>query len=553
MALAMSAPDLLSTLCSALGRASRAGGWRSLEATLHAVHCVAPALLPPAPRLRLGAEVPPESTEQAELAPMFDGILRGVVALPPDAHSALMRSALRVVGALAPWLSHPARADELTLAAGFALRALSDDVALVLEDAAAAFSTLCCQQGCAVRLASAELLPSLLAAVMAALGTPRLAGAPHASQLLLSGLMRLVVSLPAADLPLALQAVSAPLVETLSKLVARLAAEAGAPCAEHTAAACVDAVQLISCTLRYLDSTPLLADGHAALRVLHASWPALEAARAHAAHDRLQCTLCELYVAAMSAGGVTIAPALHQLIEAMLALLRAAGRRDASCAALQALAKAVEVFGHITTNVADFAQLLADASGALGGPQAVAEAPQVTAAFLDLLFRACLFCSPALFGSPQVLHGALQLLVHSIRQQSRDLLRSACSLLARLSSGSAAELAPHLASLAEPLLASLLAAIATHAPSELMPRVADALRTLLQCCHANARGWLGSVVNSQGCGALAPEAKQQFVQAALELLDDSKSFRAMVCDLSLLCRAPTLLPREAMQTSIFIL
>jgi len=55
------------------------------------------------------------------------------------------------------------------------------------------------------------------------------------------------------------------------------------------------------------------------------------------------------------------------------------------------------------------------------------------------------------------------------------------------------------------------------------------------------------------CGALViVEAKQQLVQAALELLDDPRSFRAMIADFSMLCRAATPLPREAMQTTYFI-
>ena len=66
----------------------------------------------------------------------------------------------------------------------------------------------------------------------------------------------------------------------------------------------------------------------------------------------------------------------------------------------------------------------------------------------------------------QVLHEALQLLVPCLRQPQRELLRSACSLLARLASAAeSTQLAPHLDSLAEPLLGALLSAVATHSPS----------------------------------------------------------------------------------------
>ena len=59
---------------------------------------------------------------------------------------------------------------------------------------------------------------------------------------------------------------------------------------------------------------------------------------------------------------------------------------------------------------------------------------------------------------------------------------------------------------------------------------------------------------AEECGPLVgTEAKQQLVQAALELLDDNRSFRALVCDFQMLCRATAPPPREAMQTTYFII
>lgn len=115
-----------------------------------------------------------------------------------------------------------------------------------------------------------------------------------------------------------------------------------------------------------------------------------------------------------------------------------------------------------------------------------------------------------------MLHEALQLLVPCLRQPQRELLRSACSLLARLASAAEAQqLAPHLDNLAEPLLGALLSAVATHAPEGLPARVDDAMRTLLQCCGGRAREWLARAVLAEECGPLVgTEAKQQLVQAA---------------------------------------
>ena len=112
---------------------------------------------------------------------------------------------------------------------------------------------------------------------------------------------------------------------------------------------------------------------------------------------------------------------------------------------------------------------------------------------------------------------------------------------------------PQLAGLGEALLAALLSAISSHASLELLPRVADALRTLLQCCGGGAREWLTRAVLCEPCGVLVSEGnKQQLVQAALELLDDHRSFRAMASDFSLLCRATALPPRDSFQTTIFV-
>jgi len=353
-----------------------------------------------------------------------------------------------------------------------------------------------------------------------------------------------------------------------------------------------------------------------------------------------------------------LAPPLPQVVTALLSLLSSGGSRPLGCTALAALASAVEWFCKTAEARPQMGEVLERVriavSPHLCAPGRLAEASELGARYLDLLYRAALFCSPALFGSPQVLlpppyarppplpappltrrrmhmphamlhamqvlHEALQLLVPCLRQPQRELLRSACSLLARLASAAEAQqLAPHLDSLAEPLLGALLSAVATHAPEGLPARVDDALRTLLQCCGGRAREWLARAVLAEKCGPLVgTEAKQQLVQAraivsmpignisigrctatatvstaivstamqqlaarpallhapcptppcptlhpltlhplavqaALELLDDNRSFRALVCDFQMLCRATAPPPREAMQTTYFII
>ena len=69
----------------------------------------------------------------------------------------------------------------------------------------------------------------------------------------------------------------------------------------------------------------------------------------------------------------------------------------------------------------------------------MAEAPEVAASYLDLLFRAALFCAPALFGSRQVVHSALQLLV----RHPDTGRKSHVDMTALLSSAKEAQLRPN--------------------------------------------------------------------------------------------------------------
>ena len=172
----------------------------------------------------------------------------------------------------------------------------------------------------------------------------------------------------------------------------------------------------------------------------------------------------------------------------------------------------------------------------------------MAAAHLDLLYRAALFCPAALPEKPPLLHGALTLLVPCLRQPARELTRSACALLARLASAADA----HLKALGEELFAALLAAAAAHGAAELLPRVADALRLLLLRASPAAHERFVAAVGREHCGPLVgAETKQQLVQAALELIDDPRSFASMLADFAALCRASAPPPREAMNTTIF--
>lgn len=108
----------------------------------------------------------------------------------------------------------------------------------------------------------------------------RLNSTPKAAQTVLSGLMRLLVLMPPAGLTSALNAVSSPLIAKLDRLVPQIN---DASCGTEAHAArvkeAVGIVALLQCTLRYLDSAPLLPDRrHASLLILevhppHPMWP----------------------------------------------------------------------------------------------------------------------------------------------------------------------------------------------------------------------------------------------------------------------------------------
>ena len=97
--------------------------------------------------------------------------------------------------------------------------------ASALGFASGAFASLSSEPGCAVTLAAPQTLPSLLQAVLAALQAPTLGRSAAASQSLLSGLMRLVVSVSSHEMHAALHTVVSPILLQLEPLSRQLNAE----------------------------------------------------------------------------------------------------------------------------------------------------------------------------------------------------------------------------------------------------------------------------------------------------------------------------------------
>jgi hypothetical protein len=138
---ALGAREVLRLVCASLaltghGMTASGGGWRPLEATLLALVCIAPAVLPPPVRGQglppggaaraavdgnraaavaaagaAAAEAAAEGPEQREIEPSVRGVLGGVVSLPLLSHSELSGTALRTLAAFAQWLAPPSRAE----------------------------------------------------------------------------------------------------------------------------------------------------------------------------------------------------------------------------------------------------------------------------------------------------------------------------------------------------------------------------------------------------------------------------------------------------------
>ena len=138
---ALGAREVLRLVCASLalaghGMTASGGGWRPLEATLLALVCIAPAVLPPPVRGQglppggaaraavdgnraaavaaagaAAAEAAAESPEQREIEPSVRGVLGGVVSLPLLSHAELSGTALRTLAAFAQWLAPPSRAE----------------------------------------------------------------------------------------------------------------------------------------------------------------------------------------------------------------------------------------------------------------------------------------------------------------------------------------------------------------------------------------------------------------------------------------------------------
>ena len=289
--------------------------------------------------------------------------------------------------------------------------------------------------------------------------------------------MRLVVLLPSSKLRAALEAIAAPLLAHLAALAAQLRATGcAAHQLAHAQAAAAALVQLLRCVMRFLDVPPLALwpaavegqppiSAHATELLLREAWATLEAVREAAGRQpSLGAALCDFYEAAMRAGasgarrgegGTALLEWLPRIVAALHALLAThlasgtdaeappaeADPADMACQLLGALATAVECFGGAAEASGFLGEMLARTADTLGSrlatPERIAASPAVSAAYLDLFYRSAIFAEAALYRSPRLVGATLALVVPSLRQPQRELLRAACTLLARLASATA--------------------------------------------------------------------------------------------------------------------
>jgi len=615
-ALALGPVAVLAELSAAL-RGAAAASWRPVEACLYALAAIAPALLPRGGRGGRGEPPPPPSPTAAasELDTVLGPLLAASAALPADAHSQLLRASLKLGGAFAAWLGKGAGTAQLESTTQFALRSLHDPLPSVAQEASTALWSLCSDGGCAAALL--PHVPSLLPHALAALRAPALGRAAEALvHALVRLLVRLPSADLAAPLATLSAAIAEQLASARDAAAASAASPprtpprkqpnrpGGAAPAADVESVAAGAARRLRAAIKFLDAAPPLPDGsHAVVCVLGECWGPLEALRQTAAAlpaaeaEEVRLEMCATYESAVRAAGRgegshPLAPLLSQLAAALGDILRAgwpaappspaaaptaertfgtprtrtttgsAGGPDGGSAgaALRAYATLFEQFGRLPEAAGRLGTLLEELSAAIGQPLCdgtrLAATPELGAHWLELLHRAAIFCAAALLDRPAVLATALHLAAAALRLPNRETIRSACVLLSRIAStADEAQLPPAtLATLAPALIAALVAAVAAHAPPELLPRVADALRALLERCGAAAAGWLRDALGREALEAphLGHEQREAFVVGAAALVAEPRAFPAAVFDLQLLCRAAAPPPREAYKSQVFV-
>ena len=547
-ALALGPVAVLAELSAAL-RGAAAASWRPVEACLYALAAIAPALLPRGGRGGRGEPPPPPSPTAAasELDTVLGPLLAASAALPADAHSQLLRASLKLGGAFAAWLGKGAGTAQLESTTQFALRSLHDPLPSVAQEASTALWSLCSDGGCAAALSRTCRRSSRTPSRRCA--RPRSAAPPRPSCTPSSASSSASPRRPrrAPRHPLRRHRRTARLRPRRRRRLRRLAAaHAAAQAAQpprrrgagggrrvgrggrgaaaargdqvpRRGAAAADGSHAVVCVLgecwgrsrpsarqrrrcrrrrprrcgsSYARRTSRPCARRGAARQPPAGAAALPARRRPRGHPPRGLA----GGAALAGGGADGGAHVWHAADADDDGGAAGGPDGGSAgAALRAYATLFEQFGRLPEAAGRLGPLLEELSAAIGQPLCdgtrLAATPELGAHWLELLHRAAIFCAPALLDRPAVLATALHLAAAALRLPNRETIRSACVLLSRIAStADDAQLPPAtLATLAPALIAALVAAVAAHAPPELLPRVADALRALLERCGARRR------------------------------------------------------------------
>ena len=206
--------------------------WQRREAALFAATASAEVLLsrvlpiPPLPQPGVPPPPPPPPSPLGQcLPPLLSGALAdfsplrscGAAAAAWPGEALLLRARCRLVGALAPWLSHALGRDHLDAALGGVLPVLSHPHPMAAEAAGLCLAQL--SQRCAEEIA---ISPPRVQAAFGALGVPTPALDAERRCVLVASVARLAVAAPEASRGALVEGLLGPLISTLQQAVTAL-------------------------------------------------------------------------------------------------------------------------------------------------------------------------------------------------------------------------------------------------------------------------------------------------------------------------------------------
>ncbi|KAK9902253.1 hypothetical protein WJX75_009732 [Coccomyxa subellipsoidea] len=457
------------------------GAWQDKELALYAVRVVAGAVRGRALQgepIHDPVVLADVQQTSAFLSALFGGICTGTAP-----HPALANSVAQCVGAYSAWFG---RAPDVPLQPALQQLLVYMAVPEAAQSAGTAFRNLCVR--CGSQLGNPALLTPLIHAARAALSTAGPQVDQEWQKLMVEGLARLVVLLPAAEAAAAGVQIAQPIVERITQLTPQAC---GAP-SSPAAAELVGRLRLLAVLVRYMETSsdmPTAAGSvHPAMRLLQIAYPALEAVAGSAAlqaDEKVYKALCEVFQRILWADKALAAPLLPGLLSAVTAAVES--HHHAAC--LDTLGIAVAEYGSSAKHAGLIKEAFCRACNAVSAlllDGATGAAVDVRAAMYALADR-YLLLSPEEFAGTGTLLALGEHILPSLMAQEADTARAALSFVLhavappspKAQQALRAQLEQWLSRCGEAVVQALLFAACDTCPRHLLRNVATPLRALL--------------------------------------------------------------------------